>query len=68
MRLILVGGITEALVHRVQTLAASRSDTGQLIDDVSDALVRMAIGRYGRTRAKKRAANDSVSRSPLFAR
>ncbi len=39
--LILVGGITEALVQRVQTPAALRTDTARFIDDVTEVIVRL---------------------------
>ncbi|MGV8885021.1 MAG: TetR/AcrR family transcriptional regulator [Microbacteriaceae bacterium] len=39
--LILVGGITEALVQRVQTVAAERTSTAEFLDEVSRVIVRV---------------------------
>lgn len=41
--LILVGGITEALVQRVQAPVDSRSDAESFVDDITDAIVRIVV-------------------------
>lgn len=43
--LILVGGITEALVQRVQTSPAQRTDTTVFVDDVTDVILRVISDR-----------------------
>ncbi|WP_417555880.1 TetR/AcrR family transcriptional regulator [Microbacterium sp.] len=43
--LVLVGGITEVLVQRMQTPRAGRADAADLVDDVTDVILRVVRGR-----------------------